>query len=729
MLPDGRRALTGSSDNTARLWDLETGKELRRLVGHTSVVTSVAVLPDGRRALTGSWDHTARLWDLETGQELRSLVGHSAVVSSVAVLADGRRALTGSDDNTARLWDLETGKELRSLVGHTNDVMCVAALPDSRRALTGSADNTARLWDLEEGRELCSLISFNDGTWAVTDPEGRYDASNDGDVEGLHWVVGMEPIALKQLKARYYDPGLLAKHMGFNKEPLRRVDAFSQIRLYPRVAVAPPARGTTLARVTLANQGGGIGRVVVKVNGKEVLADARGPRPNPNLSSLSLSLDLSRYRTLMEPGKPNTIEVAAFNGDGTVISRGTKVVFTPPAAAAPAPPKVWALVAGISDYRGDRLDLRYAAADAERFAGALRLAVAGLKLPLELRLLSAPVGSGAEKDPLKRPGKAGLTAVLREFKAKAKPADLLVLYLAGHGVSVGGDIGDYYYLTESAADAELRDPQARVQDALSGRELGTMLIGIPALKQVVILDTCASGRGLQRLAEGRDVSGLVKRSWADLRDRSGIFLLAGCASDAVSYEASRFGQGLLTYSLLEGLQGPAVEGDGTVRVQRWLEQAARRVPELAREIRGIQQPVLSNRRDAVSFPIGRLTEEDRKRIPVARLRHVLVRPRFNQVGERIDPLRLEERVAEQLREAETRGTTAAAVFWDVADAPDAYQITGEYRITGDSVTVDLQLYRDGKRQGDPFRITGKSGAIDALTVELLRAAQARLPGS
>ena len=79
------------------------------------MVSSVTVLVDGRRALSGSGDQTLRLWDLEIGAELRRFEGHEGEVSSVAVLADGRRALSGSYDKTLRLWDLETGAELACL--------------------------------------------------------------------------------------------------------------------------------------------------------------------------------------------------------------------------------------------------------------------------------------------------------------------------------------------------------------------------------------------------------------------------------------------------------------------------------------------------------------------------------------------------------------------------------------------------------------------------------------
>src|SRR5436305_8780205 len=93
-----------------RLWDVETGAELRRFEGHTAKVWCVALSPNGRLALSGSYDTTMRLWDMETGKELRRFEGHNSHVNSVAFAPDGRHALSGGEDRTAFLWDLETGK-------------------------------------------------------------------------------------------------------------------------------------------------------------------------------------------------------------------------------------------------------------------------------------------------------------------------------------------------------------------------------------------------------------------------------------------------------------------------------------------------------------------------------------------------------------------------------------------------------------------------------------------
>ena len=144
--PDGRTAVSGSSgdrvdgvgDESRKLWDLASGKELRIFTGHPDGVTSVAIAPDGRSVLSGSQDKTLKLWDLASGKELRTFTGHSGLVSSVAISSDGRTALSGSGDKTLKLWDLANGKELHTFTGHSGGVHSVAIAPDDQTALSGS---------------------------------------------------------------------------------------------------------------------------------------------------------------------------------------------------------------------------------------------------------------------------------------------------------------------------------------------------------------------------------------------------------------------------------------------------------------------------------------------------------------------------------------------------------------------------------------------------------------
>jgi WD40 repeat protein len=137
--PDGRHAVSASWDETLKVWDLETGRELGMLEAHSDSVFGVAVSPDGRRAVSASLDKTLKVWDLKTSRELHTLQGHSDRVRGVAVSPDGRRAVSASFDKTLKVWDLETGRELRMLQGHSDAVSGVAVSPDGRLAVVSNS--------------------------------------------------------------------------------------------------------------------------------------------------------------------------------------------------------------------------------------------------------------------------------------------------------------------------------------------------------------------------------------------------------------------------------------------------------------------------------------------------------------------------------------------------------------------------------------------------------------
>jgi Tol biopolymer transport system component len=142
--PDGKRFVTASADDdTARLWNAETGKPVGDpLKGHRGLVWSAAFRPDGMRIVTASSDQTARLWDGETGKPIgEPLSGHSDGVTSAKFSPDGKRIITASEDGTARLWDGETGKPIgEPLQGHEGPLRGAAFSPDGTRIVTASDD-------------------------------------------------------------------------------------------------------------------------------------------------------------------------------------------------------------------------------------------------------------------------------------------------------------------------------------------------------------------------------------------------------------------------------------------------------------------------------------------------------------------------------------------------------------------------------------------------------------
>jgi WD40 repeat protein len=276
--PDGRHALSGSHEKTILYWDLEAGKILRTLEGHQAMVNTVAVSPDGRIAASGSGrnfstepfsslDNSIRLWDLESEKEIRrfdfftdgvvgidfSPDGQSLAVATVSdgflllevesgkalvrrtleknfhlqaqvvvTSPDGKIALTSNeyDINNSQygvlLWDLRTG-EVGELGGHNAKITgldispdgrraisssitivefdletrtpirnfnlaanSIAYLPDGRRALAGSGDGTLRLLALASGAEIGRLATGVDMIrGAAYDPAGEAILTND----------------------------------------------------------------------------------------------------------------------------------------------------------------------------------------------------------------------------------------------------------------------------------------------------------------------------------------------------------------------------------------------------------------------------------------------------------------------------------------------------------------------------------------------------------------------
>lgn len=321
---------------------------------------------------------------------------------------------------------------------------------------------------------------------------------------------------------------------------------------------------------------------------------------------------------------------------------------------------------------------------------------------------------------------------------QAKPWDVLLIYFAGHGLALSGAEDIYLYPTQEARalDSEtLRDSALRQAISISSEELTDWLTktewvqgqkGLAPLKRVIILDTCAAGKLAEKLT--RDPASLSSsqiRAIDRLKDRTGYHVLMGSAADAVSYEASRYGQGLLTYSLLQGMRGAALREDQYVDVALLFQHAADQVPQLARNIGGIQRPIIAAPQ-GISFDVGLLkTKEDKLAIPLAQVKPLLLRPvlvnRDENVG--FDDLELVPLLRERLQtqsETRTRGGTGPwiSVYVNADEMPGAVRPSGTYVVNEETVRVTMSLIQDGKKI-DSFQVEGKKSDKDALVVLIL----------
>jgi len=745
--PDGRHVVMGISDeeglqdpdsNYAYVWRIDSGKLIKKLGPVERGVNSLQFSPDGRYLLASS-DGSATIWDFETGETYRRLDHRGTFLNSAIWMPDGRHIVTGGRDRLLRIWDVVDGREVMRFEGHTgqiNDIRLLEGL-DGIIIVSASQDGTIRLWDSAGGGEICQLVSFGSdkegsrgdgvskhgGEWAVVDSAGRFDASNGGDVEGLHWIVDDEVVALSQLKESFYEPGLLAKVLGFNSEPLRDVDRFSDggVELHPEVTVSHlPDAADPWLRLTVENRGGGIGPVQVLLNGKEVTADARPAGSNPDADSLKIELDLANHPYMLGGGQ-DTVSIVASNREQSLVSRGNTLVLDeegPINPGAPAAPSIWALVVGVSDYQGDAIDLNFAHRDAASFADALDIAARGLVDPdrVHIRLING------DTEPATR---SNLQQAFEDIAGQASASDILVLYLAGHGVTwPDSSNADYYYLLQDAKSLEISDGAIRKQVAISSQELTDLIKSVPALKQVLILDTCASGQLVSDLMKSRGMSSGQMRSIERMKDRTGMFILTGSAADAVSYEASPYGQGLLTYSLLAGMRGAALRADEYVDVSTLFSFATDEVPRLADRLGGVQQPRIGIPRGGETFDIGRVSATDRAKIKVASPKPVVISTNFQDEHEIRDHLDFGSRLDAALMEASS-GPDPRFAFFATRGFPDAYALAGRYEISGDRISVTVVMAKGGQSPVR-FEVTGSTADLPALEAQIVREMESRL---
>lgn len=159
------RLLTGSGDNTARIWDCDTGTPFRTLKGHTGWVLVVSWSPDGSMIATGSMDKTVRLWDPSTGKPLGSpLTGHTKWIRSLAwepyhLQSPGRpRLASASKDSTVRIWDVVSHRIEHVLTGHRDAVSCVR-WGGTGHVYTSSQDKTVKIWNPHDGTLVTTLTT------------------------------------------------------------------------------------------------------------------------------------------------------------------------------------------------------------------------------------------------------------------------------------------------------------------------------------------------------------------------------------------------------------------------------------------------------------------------------------------------------------------------------------------------------------------------------------------
>ena len=152
--PDGKTIASGSSDNSIRLWNAQSGETISTLKGHSDWVSSIAYSPDGKTIASGSDDGTIHLWNAQSGETINTLKGHSRAILTIAYNPDGKTIASCSTDGTIQLWNAQSGETVNTLKGYSGFVETIAYSPDGKTIASGSTDGTIQLWNAQSGETI-----------------------------------------------------------------------------------------------------------------------------------------------------------------------------------------------------------------------------------------------------------------------------------------------------------------------------------------------------------------------------------------------------------------------------------------------------------------------------------------------------------------------------------------------------------------------------------------------
>jgi hypothetical protein len=260
---------------------------------------------------------------------------------------------------------------------------------------------------------------------------------------------------------------------------------------------------------------------------------------------------------------------------------------------------------------------------------------------------------------------------------------------------------------------DLSDPSVRSAYTISTKELTTWINSISARKQILILDACSSGSVAEDIVKSRNIPSSQIRALKRMQDRSGMFLIASSASNKVSFEASRFQQGLLTYSLLLGMSGAAVDINGNIDIVKLFQYSRDKVPEFALDIGGTQMPVLALPNDASSFDIGILNKN--VKIKLEEVKPVFIRSNFQENSQFNDVLSISNLLDKYILE----NLGSQGIFIDTNSYNDAFSFKGRYALSNNKISVTGKLFKGDSIISD-FNFEGLKEELNVLLEKILK---------
>jgi uncharacterized caspase-like protein len=466
------------------------------------------------------------------------------------------------------------------------------------------------LRDPASGDWKARLVSFNDGRWAVIDPDGRFDVADLEDMPHLHWVMPddpLTPLPIEIFMRDYYEPRLLSRILnGEQFKPVRPLIDLKRVQPEVIISAIDPDAQPGYVRVSVEAAGGRrvYGSPAAPVasavhdlrlfrNG-QLVGQAEG-----RLAGAEEAPFRHQFRVRLPAGKsPLNFTAYAFNDDG-VKSPTAQQTYTPPATVVAEQPRAYLITIGVNRHDNPAWNLRYAANDARQIGQSLASRLVGKKYAavVNVALISdgetanlatkanvkavLDVLAGRPVDPASQLGTVAGANQLRQ----ATPDDLVLISFSGHGY---GDGGLFYLIPADTGPGSDQAITAELSaHAISSDELSAWLRDVDAADLAMIVDACHSAASVGASFKPGPMG---SRGLGQLAFDKGMRILAASQADDVALESDLIKQGLLSFSLVQdGLDSKLADHqpkDRTITLAEWLNYGVKRVPSLADEVRG-----------------------------------------------------------------------------------------------------------------------------------------------
>ena len=719
--PDSKTVVFSLSDHTVRIWDVGKGKELSILQGHTNWVNSAMFSPKGEIILTASNDSTARLWDIKSGNTLHTFKGQTDKVKSATFNMDGTILATVSKDNNVRLWNVENGDLLSNY--KLNGTIEAIDLQDNR--LLYNFNSVITLFDLMSGEDLYSILAIDSAQYLNYDQHHRFDGTENAR-KSLYFTCGLDVIKLEQVKDQLWVPNLAERIMKGESINSPKLEDLDLCNLIPEVETLET--NNNIYSFIIKPRRGGLGESVLYVNNLEVKRYSTGQLIKEDGEFL-LQVPAREVEPYFLAGEKNTVSVKAYTADNAIISRGAETL-SEENNLKKQPPEIYAVVVGVSDYKGEELDLRYPAKDAKKISAILESSSSKLFSydgldRVHLYLLQTDADRSAFPD------KKSIKDTFTKIGKTAKSNDVLLIFFAGHG-EVNKNDQQFYFLT---ADASVNSLPETV--GISTKELFEWinLNNIKAQNRVLILDACNSGQAIKDIIKNGDDDHEIlaardneyayyKKELDKLNDKTGLFILSASASTQSAYEMNTYNQGILTYALLKPLkENPNIlDANNLLSVSSWFEAAEDVVDDISTTYEFRQDPQLYS---TTNFKIGVVDDEVRSKIVLPREKPIFGATKFLDVNVPIDKIGLSEVFNSELIDMAYQNTEGLINYFPNSDSSESTQLSGNYRVSGEKITINIYMSKNNRTIAR-FERSGTKSNLEELAKQVIEEAISRL---